>query len=161
MSAVAIQGYGRYGRENSDTMQYKCESIIFLTGNDVWGFSSCMYRSCGWIRLGAKKWLWCKFFVLNSAENHPNKPLVSIETNSELISKSREIDYIEVSDLEDPSLLVFWGPIFCTLSAVNNRNYHDGKSTFSSLTSFVPINKLYLLTARSYIQDHFDLLWSF
>jgi len=61
------------------------------------------------------------------------------------------MDYIEVSGrLElkkgDPSFWVLWGPLF----AVNDRNYHDGKS-------FV----IYLLTARSYIHDHFDLLWSF
>jgi len=48
-----------------------------------------------------------------------------------------------------------------SLSAVNNRNYHDGKSMSSLLISFVSINKLYLLTARCYINDHFDLLWSF
>jgi len=43
-----------------------------------------------------------------------------------------------------------------------NRNYRDGKSISGLLTSFVPIKKLlYLLTARCYIYDHFDLLWSF
>jgi len=55
----------------------------------------------------------------------------------------------------------FGVPKFGTLSAVNALNYHDGKSKSGSLTSFAPIIKLYLLTARCYIHDHFDQLWPF
>jgi len=38
---------------------------------------------------------------------------------------------------------------------VNDGKYHDGKSSFTTITLFVPINKVYLLTAHCYIHDHF------
>ena len=57
-----------------------------------------------------------------------------------------------------PSFLVFWGLNLGSLSAVSDGNYHDGNSMSGLLTSFVSINKLYLLTARCYIHDYFDLL---
>jgi len=33
-----------------------------------------------------------------------------------------------------------WSKLWYSLSPVNDRNYHDGKLLFGSLTSFVPIN---------------------
>ena len=67
-------------------------------------------------------------------ENHPNKLVVSIEiySRSSFLTFRKDINFMEVSDcwtLNSRRSIVRGAltPNVGTLSAVNDRNYHDGK----------------------------------